>query len=142
MRRLWVQLTLAFTLVALVAVGVIALLIGRTTDSEFRRYITNSEMRASGSGLAILVEYFHQNGSWEGVEILLAEGISLGGPFGAPGMPRLDRHADIPRPRLDVMLADATGLSSILWKFDAHFSSVYLFKSSRICSAGMLSVCL
>jgi hypothetical protein len=39
MRRLWVQLTLAFTLVALVAVGAIALLIGRTTDSEFRRYI-------------------------------------------------------------------------------------------------------
>jgi two-component system OmpR family sensor kinase len=66
-------------------------------------------MSASGSGLATLVEYYHQNGSWEGVGVLLAEGISVGAPAGAPGVPRLNRRPGFPGPRLDVMLADATG---------------------------------
>ena len=53
MNRLRVQLILAFTLVVLVAVGAIAVLFVRTTHTQFRRYITNSGMRASGSGLQL-----------------------------------------------------------------------------------------
>jgi two-component system OmpR family sensor kinase/two-component system sensor histidine kinase BaeS len=109
MRRLWVQLTLAFALVALVAVGAIALLIGRTTDSEFRRYITNSEMNASGSGLAVLVDYYHRNGGWEGIETPLAEGMFLGTPGGRAGLPRWDPRPGKLGPRLDLTLADASG---------------------------------
>jgi signal transduction histidine kinase len=104
-----VQLTLAFALVALVAVGAIAILVSRTTASEFRRYITNSEMSASGSGLAVLVDYYRQTGSWDGVETLLAEGVFLGAPEGETGFSRRAPRPGIPGPRLDLVLADANG---------------------------------
>jgi signal transduction histidine kinase len=106
--RLRVQLILAFTLVVLVAVGAIAILIIQTTNTQFRQYITNSGMRASGSGLEQLVDYYEQQGSWDGVESLLRQGVFLTGPGGvflstnAHGPPR-------PGVRLDVLLADAGG---------------------------------
>jgi two-component system OmpR family sensor kinase len=106
--RLWVRLTLAFTLVVLVAVGAIALLINRTTATEFRQYITRSGMQASGSGIEQLVEYYDANGGWEGVEDLLAEGVFFSGRAGMPMAP-WDRRPGMPGSRLDVMLADANG---------------------------------
>jgi two-component system OmpR family sensor kinase/two-component system sensor histidine kinase BaeS len=84
MRRLWVQLTLAFTLVVLVAVGAIGFLISRTTDVEFRQYITRSDMQASGRGVQQLVDYYLQNGGWEGVGSLLGSGFEVGGPMVPP----------------------------------------------------------
>ncbi len=106
MSRLWVRLTLAFTLVVLVAVGAIAVLINRTTDTEFRLYVTHSGMRASGSGMQQLAAYYEEKGSWEGVENLLGDGVLISGQGGMPGMgPR----PGMPGGRLDVMLADATG---------------------------------
>ena len=73
MNRLHVQLILAFTLLVLVAVGAIAVLIIQTTDTQFRQYVTNSSMQASGSGLEQLVAYHEQQGSWDGVETLLGQ---------------------------------------------------------------------
>jgi len=86
MSRLWVQLTLAFSFVVLVAVGAIGFLINRTTDVEFRQYITRSDMQASGRGVQQLVDYYLQNGSWEGVGSLLGSGFEVGGPMGLPMM--------------------------------------------------------
>ncbi len=106
--RLWVRLTLAFTLITLIAVGAIAVLINRTTGTEFRRYITHSEMRASGSGMQQLAGYYQQQGSWEGIENLLAEGIFVSGPMGMP-MPGMEWRTGRLGERLDVMLADANG---------------------------------
>ena len=107
MNRLHVQLILAFTLVVLVAVGAIAILIIQTTDTQFRQYVTNSSMQASGSGLEQLVAYYEQQGSWEGVETLLGQGVFVsrmgdGFPFASGRAPRL-------MGRLDILLADATG---------------------------------
>ncbi len=70
MNRLWIRLTLAFTLVILVVVGAIALLISQTTDTQFRQYITDSGMSASGRGMQQLVAYYEENGNWEGVGVL------------------------------------------------------------------------
>lgn len=109
MNRLWVQLTLAFTLVVLVAVGIIAVLINRTTDIEFRQYITRSGMQASGSGMQLLVAYYEQKDSWAGVEDLLGEGVSIIMPPGMPMMPYMDRRPDRPGAQVDVLLADAAG---------------------------------
>lgn len=109
MNRLWVQLTLAFTLVVLVAVGIIAVLINRTTDIEFRQYITRSGMQASGSGMQQLVAYYEQEGSWAGVEDLLAEGISIIMPLDMPMMPHMDRRPGRPGAQPDILLADAAG---------------------------------
>lgn len=109
MKRLWVQLTLAFGLVVLVAVGAIGFLINRTTDVEFRQYITRSDMQASGSGVRQLVDYYLQNGSWEGVGDLLAGGVQVGGNMVLPMMsggigPRIG-----PGQQVDIQLADSRG---------------------------------
>jgi two-component system OmpR family sensor kinase len=106
--RLWVQLTLAFTLVVLVAVVAIAVLIGRTADIEFRQYVTHSEMRASGSGMQQLVAYYQEHGSWEGVESLLDQGVYVTRPM---GMPMLSEDRQLARGgfRLEVLLADTEG---------------------------------
>jgi signal transduction histidine kinase len=108
MNRLRVQLTLAFTLVVLVAVGAIALLVFRTTNTQFRQYITNSSMRASGSGLEQLVAYYQEQGSWVGVESLLGQGVSVGVPWGMPVPDTMRRFAQSSG-SLEVTLADGAG---------------------------------
>ncbi len=108
MNRLRVQLVLAFTLVVLVAVGAIAVLIIRTTDTQFRRYITNSGMRASGSGLQQLIAYYLKQGSWEGVDSLLGQGMFITGP-GVISMPATGWRPGRPGGELDVVLADTDG---------------------------------
>jgi signal transduction histidine kinase len=108
MNRLRVQLILAFTLVVLVAVGVIAVLIIRTTDTEFRQYITVSGMQASGRGMEQLVSYYELQGSWEGVESLLGQGVFISWPGGI-SMPAMSRRPGLPGGQLDVTLADADG---------------------------------
>ncbi len=112
MNRLWVQLTLAFTLVILVAVGSIAVLIQSRTGVEFRQYITHSGMQASGSGMVELVAYFEQQGSWDGVDSLLSEMVFVGGPMGVPfpmSVQSRERRAGRTGGGLDVLLADASG---------------------------------
>ena len=121
MNRLWVRLTLAFSLVVLAAVGGTALLISWMTGVEFRQYVTHSDMQASGSGLQQLIDYYQKQGNWEGVDGLLAEGVYVGEPLGReppaestggestggepPGMMPSGR----PPARLDALLADADG---------------------------------
>ena len=100
--KLWVRLTLSFTLVILVAVGAIALLINQTTGTEFRQYITHSGMMASGSGMEQLAAYYQRESSWEGVEDLLGQGVLLGRSIGRP-------FPGMVRGRLDAVLADAGG---------------------------------
>jgi signal transduction histidine kinase len=108
MNRLRVQLVLAFTLVVLVAVGAIAVLIMRTTDTQFRQYITHSGMQASGSGLEQLVAYYQQQGSWEGVESLLGQGVFINWP-GGMAMLAASRRPGRPGGQLDIVLADVDG---------------------------------
>jgi two-component system OmpR family sensor kinase/two-component system sensor histidine kinase BaeS len=108
MKRLRVQLVLTFTLVVLVAVGTIAFLINRNTSTAFRQYITNSGVRASGSGVQQLVAYYQEQGTWDGIERLLGEGILLAGPVRGP-MPLANARDRQPGRRVDVMLADAKG---------------------------------
>lgn len=117
MNRLWVRLTLAFGLVVLVAMGAIGLLINRTTDLEFRRYITRNDMQAAGRGVDQLVDYYLQNGTWDGVDGVLSGGVWLSG--GAPpvspsvGLPRdgteIGGTRDALPMQVDVLLADARG---------------------------------
>jgi signal transduction histidine kinase len=106
--RLRVQLILAFTLVVLVAVGAIAVLIIRTTDTQFRQYITHSGMQASGSGLEQLVAYYQLQGGWDGVDTLLEQTVFISRPGGMP-MSVANQPAGRPGGQLNVVLADADG---------------------------------
>jgi two-component system OmpR family sensor kinase/two-component system sensor histidine kinase BaeS len=108
MNRLWVRLTLAFTLVVLVAVGGVATLIQRTAETEFRQYITHSGMMASGSGVQQLLAYYQQAGSWEGVGSLLSEGVLIGRPPAGP-WPEWRAFPRAVQDSLDVVLADSNG---------------------------------
>jgi two-component system OmpR family sensor kinase/two-component system sensor histidine kinase BaeS len=83
-------------------VGTIALLINRTTGRAFRRYVTQSDVQGSGSGLEQLAAYYERVGSWRGVEEVLGDGVLLVGRD-APG------HPNRPPRRLDALLADADG---------------------------------
>jgi len=81
--RLWVKLTAAFLAVALAAIGVVALLTVRTTDNQFRQYVVASGMGMQEGLAASLTSYYARNGSWTGVESLLASagpgGMGMGG---------------------------------------------------------------
>ena len=132
MNRLRVQLILAFTLVVLVAVGAIAILIIQTTNTQFRQYITNSGMSASGSGLEQLIDYYEQQGSWDGVDSLLRQGVFLSGPGGVFLSTSAHRP---PRPgvRLDVLLADAGGRVVYDSAAKAEGRKLKSGKSPRLC---------
>lgn len=116
MNRLWVRLSLAFALVVLVAVGAVAVLINRTTGTEFQRYITHSGMEAAGSGVQSLVSYYDHNGSWDGVDQLvdqlLINSSLYVNPSTAPNIMEPGtflRFGRIPLSQLDTLLADAKG---------------------------------
>jgi len=91
MRSLFGKGMVAFLVVILVAVGTVALLTGRVTESAFRRYaLTRSGM---WEGLTRrLGDYYQQRGSWEGIQDILVslrdrgprERRREGGPPGVP----------------------------------------------------------
>ncbi len=72
MNRLWVRLSLAFLLVAWIAVGAVALVVRSTVESSFRHYVNQ---RDSASFEATFVErleaHYAKTGSWTGAETLL-----------------------------------------------------------------------
>ncbi len=72
MNRLWVKLTAAFLVIALAAIGVVALLTLRTTDNQFRQYVVASGMGSQDAIAESLTDYYARNGSWVGVDSLLA----------------------------------------------------------------------
>ena len=91
MNRLWVRLLAGFTLVALVAVGGVALLVNWNIRNLFEAYV-HLAMRWRGVALARTLEaYYAAYGSWEGVEDLLAGETSLQQGPGMGMMGRLPR---------------------------------------------------
>jgi two-component system OmpR family sensor kinase len=101
MNRLRVRLVLA--------VGAIAALVLRTTDTQFRRYVTHSDMQASGSGLQQLIAYYDQAEGWEGVDTLLANATFVGDVPPQPPSSEVTRRFAAPAAALDVILADTNG---------------------------------
>jgi len=91
MRSLFAKGMLAFMAVILVAVGTVALLTGRATESAFRRYtLTRSGMWDGVT--ARLAEYYEERGSWNGVNNVLSRlddraRRMRAGEMGGPGAP-------------------------------------------------------
>lgn len=82
-QKLWAKLTAAFVLVALVSVGLVALLTNRVTAVGFQRYLRAGELVRLQQLQGELVDYYRQQGSWAGVNVLLRAGEA--GPDGAGG---------------------------------------------------------
>ncbi len=65
MRSLTVKLVLAFTMVSLVGIGLVAIMTARFTGNQFREFFENQNRE---SLLTDLVDYYDRNGSWRGIE--------------------------------------------------------------------------
>jgi signal transduction histidine kinase len=102
MNRLWVRLSLAFLAIALAAIGVVAVLASRATRNEFRQYVVASGMAGLPMWAETLTDYYAAQGSWAGVDVVLAQlgpggmGMGWGRSSGAAAGPSL-------------AVADATG---------------------------------
>jgi signal transduction histidine kinase len=89
MRKLWVRLTGAFLLVALVAVLVISLAIERVVGASFRGYLgRENALLASDALVGLLEEHYAQQGSWEDADDLLPGPRSQGAGKGSQGKGR------------------------------------------------------
>jgi two-component system OmpR family sensor kinase/two-component system sensor histidine kinase BaeS len=102
MNKLWIRLTLAFGLVIIIAIIVVAVLGNYQVNTQFQRFIAHSQMIESTLGPK-LVDYYAQNNTWAGVETIFGnlrkpEGKGSGRGM---GMMRFDRA--------NFILIDATG---------------------------------
>jgi signal transduction histidine kinase len=104
MNRLWVRLTLAFGLVAVAAVVIVATLADRQTSTRFRQFVVHDEMLNS-TLLADLSDYYAHNGSWEGVESVID---AVSAPAGM-GRGMMGRGRTMRRGMPGLVLADAGG---------------------------------
>lgn len=65
MRSLTWKLTIAFLLVGVTGAVLVALIVGRTTRSEFDRFLSTHDQSVLASALA---DYYAAHGSWQGVD--------------------------------------------------------------------------
>jgi signal transduction histidine kinase len=106
LRRLWIKLLVGFMLVALLAVGLVAVLARRATTQEFQVYVSQGR-QARAERLAPEFEaYYARTSSWEGVAAWMASLLESGVEGHAAGRGRgqgLGTQAD------RLVLADAEG---------------------------------
>ncbi len=87
MNKLWVRLTLAFGLVIITAIIVVAVLGNYQIGTQFRRFMFHNQLVEPALGPA-LSEYYAQNQTWAGVETVFS---NVRGPGGS-GFGRGMRH--------------------------------------------------
>jgi signal transduction histidine kinase len=97
MRSLGIKLILAFLAVGLAGVGVIALLVGRATETEFRQFVFN---QYQDSIVELLGDYYSTHNGWDGVEDLF--------PF--TGRMPFQRRGPNPMPGGGIVLTDGKGI--------------------------------
>jgi two-component system OmpR family sensor kinase/two-component system sensor histidine kinase BaeS len=89
MNKLWVRLTLAFGLVAAVAIIIVAVLGNYRVSTQFRQFVNRSQMMES-SLAPQLANFYAQRNSWAGVETVFENSPELPvmGMGRGPGMGR------------------------------------------------------
>ncbi|NTU63574.1 MAG: HAMP domain-containing protein [Chloroflexi bacterium] len=126
MNRLWVRLTLAFALVAVIGIGLASLLANLAISNEFRSFVGRSEATSQSSDLATkLVDYYATHQSWDGLRTILIRDKPSDGPAPDPGAPPPDRFG----PPVSLIIADANGL--IVFDSDQHRADEVLSQAER-----------
>ncbi len=105
MNRLWVRLTLAFTLVTVVTLGVVAVLANSRAGQAFRLYLSYSDPSRYEPLVETLSDYYRSHGSWEGVEGTLRRIAVMPGPMMGRGR-GMTFHGES---QFQIVLADAQG---------------------------------
>jgi signal transduction histidine kinase len=106
LRSLWVKLALGFLLVAVVAVGLVAVLANRATTRQFELYVSQGKQRRAEQLAPEFAAYYRQTGSWSGVEAWMAGLVLEPGGGQRRGQGGLGAAAGTER----LLLADARGL--------------------------------
>jgi hypothetical protein len=87
--RLWVKLTAAFFVTALIAAGTVAWLSARATKTEFQQYVVRNSILSQPQWSEALVDYYRAHDGWTGAESVLADlapGMGRGrGPMAGAG---------------------------------------------------------
>jgi two-component system OmpR family sensor kinase/two-component system sensor histidine kinase BaeS len=105
MNRLWVRLTLAFTLVTVVTLGVVAVLANFRAGEAFRLYLSYSDPSRYEPLVQTLSTYYRSRGSWQGVESTLERIAVMPGSM----MGRMRGMTFLGENQLQIVLADAQG---------------------------------
>lgn len=101
-RRLWVQLVLAFALVTTLSVLATALLANTRARADFRVFLAQSQVQQLDL-LPRLAAYYIAHQGWDGVETIFADVRGMGPRGMGPGGPGMMRGP------LELVLADAEG---------------------------------
>ena len=101
-RRLWVQLALAFALVTMLSVLAIALLANTRAGADFRVFLAQSQVQQLDL-IPRLAEYYTIHQSWDGVETVFADIRGMGPRGMGPG------GSGMMRGPLELILADSEG---------------------------------
>lgn len=115
MNRLWVRLTLVFTLITLVTLGVVAVMANMRAGEAFRFYLSYRDPWRYEPLVQALALYYKTYGSWQGVEVLLERWQEVETILQQmPGMsqPMMRRMLGMTFPggsRVQLVLTDATG---------------------------------
>jgi two-component system, OmpR family, sensor kinase len=106
MNRLWVRLTLAFVVVAVIGIGLASLLANLAIDNEFRSFVGRSEANSQNIDLAAkLVAYYAEHQTWTDIGTILTPPQPASRPGGfQPGGPQPDRFG----PPLALIVTDAS----------------------------------
>jgi signal transduction histidine kinase len=84
--KLIYKLTLGFLLVSLIAIGLAAVFVWITTNTDFKRYLVDQRQ---ADFVAVVTDYYRVNGNWVGVDTALRE-RGLLPPPAQPGSPTPD----------------------------------------------------
>ncbi len=104
MNRLWVRLTLAFAIVAVIGIGLAALLADQSVNSEFRTFIARNQAELQNSGLATeLAAYYAAHQTWLGVDPI----FTATQPPPQPNRPQPGQPPDRFNPRSALIVADS-----------------------------------
>ena len=107
MRSLSLKLTLAFLFVSLIGIIGALLIIQQRTRSEFDRFLFNQDKTDL---VAALNQYYLENGSWQGVEVVLMQ-ISRWQPAQEQQKtPQANPNERLPRIPFPMLIVDANGV--------------------------------
>lgn len=104
--RLWVRLTLAFAVVAVIGIGLASVMADLAIDREFRSFVGSNEASLQNSDLETkLIDYYTQHQSWIDVSTILIQTPPPSSPGGPqPGGSPPDRFG----PPLALLVTDAS----------------------------------
>jgi two-component system OmpR family sensor kinase/two-component system sensor histidine kinase BaeS len=95
MNRLWVRLSIAFVFVAVISALAVAVLATSAASNQFQQYVARRDALTQSGLLDSLAAYYEATGTWNGVEVVLAQFSGRGQGRGRPPLLLADAAGNI-----------------------------------------------